>query len=54
MIKIIRILEVPLLLMLMAIGCYEEGLVIMPIILMIISVTRLIVNVITDDIIYKK
>ena len=54
MIKVIRILEVPLLLMLIAIGCIEEGLIGMPIFLIAISVTRLIVNVITDEIIYKR
>tara|TARA_R100001377_G_scaffold84408_1_gene67888 strand:+ start:857 stop:1030 length:174 start_codon:yes stop_codon:yes gene_type:complete len=53
MIKAIRILEVPLLLLVIAIGCIEEGLIGTPIFLLAISVTRLIVNVITDDFIYK-
>jgi len=54
MIKAIRILEVPLLLLVIAIGCIEEGLISTPIFLIAISVTRLIVNVITDAIIYKR
>ena len=53
MIKAIRILEVPLLLLLIAMGCIEEGLIGMPIFLVAISVTRLVVNIITDDTIYK-
>tara|TARA_R110000823_G_C15794557_1_gene486510 strand:+ start:519 stop:683 length:165 start_codon:yes stop_codon:yes gene_type:complete len=53
MIKFIRILEVPLLLLVMAVGCIEEGAMITSIFLIAISVTRLIVNVITDDIIYR-
>jgi hypothetical protein len=53
MIKFIRILEVPLLLLIMALGCIEEGAMITFTFLIAISVTRLIVNVITDDIIYK-
>jgi|TARA_R110002050_G_scaffold6317_1_gene26370 hypothetical protein len=53
MVKMIRILEVPLLLLVIAIGCIEEGLIGTPIFLIAISVTRLIVNVITDDFIYK-
>lgn len=54
MIKVIRILEVPLLLMLISIGCIEEGLTRMSIFLIAISVTRLVINVMTDDIIYKR
>jgi len=53
MVKMIRILEVPLLLLVIAIGCIEEGLIGTSIFLIAISVTRLIVNVITDDFIYK-
>jgi len=54
MIKVIRILEVPLLLLVMAIGCLQEDAMVMFIFLIAISITRLIVNVITDDTIYKR
>ncbi len=53
MIKVIRILEVPLLLLIMGIGCVQEDLIGMALFLFAISITRLIVNVITDDTIYK-
>ena len=53
MLKAIRILEVPLLLLIMAIGCIQEEAIITSIFLGIISITRLIVNMYTDDIIYK-
>ena len=53
MIKAIRILEVPLLLLIMAIGCIQEGAIGVSIFLGTISVLRLWVNVITDDTIYK-
>ena len=51
--KSIRILEVPLLLMAIAIATLNEGNYTLGIILLIISVLRLIVNHITDDSIYK-
>ena len=54
MIKAIRILEVPLLLLVMSIGCLEEKAIKMSIFLIAISITRLIVNVVTDSTIYKK
>ena len=53
MIKAIRILEVPLLLLIMAIGCVIEESMGMAFFLAIISVARLITNVITDDTIYR-
>ena len=53
MIKLIRILEVPLLLLIIAIGCIEEGAIGVSIFLITISVLRLWVNVVTDDTIYR-
>ena len=53
-IKSIRILEVPLLLLVMAFGCIEEKAIITAIILIAISIVRLAVNVITDSAIYKR
>ena len=47
--KVIRILEVPLLLLIIAIGCIEEGVIGVSIFLITVSVLRLWVNVITDD-----
>ena len=52
--KSIRILEVPLLLMAIAVGTISEGNYTLGIILLFISVLRLIVNHITDDSVYKK
>ena len=49
MMKIIRTLEVPLLILVIAIGCIEEGLLAMPLFLIFISVIRLIINVITEE-----
>jgi hypothetical protein len=54
MVKVIRILEVPLLLLIIAIICIEEGYMGYSIFLIIISILRLWVNVATDDIIYKR
>jgi len=54
MVKAIRVLEVPLLLLIMAIGCVEENAIEMAVFLGAISITRLIVNVITDSIIYRR
>ena len=51
--KYIRALEVPLLLLGIAYGCYDNGLLGLSIILGIISIIRLTVNVLTDDFIYK-
>ena len=53
MIKAIRILEVPLLLLIMAIGCIQEGAIGVSIFLGTISVLRLWVNIVTDDTIYR-
>ena len=53
MIKMIRILEVPLLLLIIMIGCIQEGSIGVSIFLGTISVLRLWLNVITDDTIYN-
>ena len=52
--KYIRALEVPLYLLVIALFCLEQGNTAMSIFLMVISAGRLVVNVITDEIIYKK
>ena len=52
--KYIRALEVPLYLLVIALFCLEQGSTAMSIFIMIISAGRLVVNVITDEIIYKK
>ena len=52
--KPIRILEVPLLLLVIALACLERGNVGVAVFLIIVSVGRLIINSITDKIIYKK
>ena len=54
MLKAIRILEVPILLLVIALGCIEKGAIGVSIFLITISILRLWVNVITDDTIYKK
>ena len=54
MIKAIRILEVPLYLLVIALGCLEEGAITMAIILSLISIARLVVNSITDTSVYKR
>ena len=53
MIKAIRILEVPLLLLILAMQTIEHSIG-WAIFLILISIFRLIANVITDEIIYKK
>ena len=52
--KPIRILEVPLLLLVIALTCLERGNVGVAVFLIIVSVGRLIINSITDKVIYKK
>ena len=54
MIKIIRILEVPIYLLVIALGCIENSLTSMGIFLIIISIIRLTVNSITDEFNYKR
>jgi hypothetical protein len=52
--KFIRILEVPLYLLVMAMFCVEKDTPNIAIFLVIISIIRLVVNVITDETIYKR
>tara|TARA_Y100000593_G_scaffold80430_1_gene150160 strand:+ start:328 stop:510 length:183 start_codon:yes stop_codon:yes gene_type:complete len=52
--KYIRALEVPLYLLVIALFCLEQGNTSMSIFLIVISIARLIVNVLTDEFIYKK
>ena len=52
--KYIRALEIPLYLLVIALFCLEQGNTAMSIFLIIISIGRLIVNVITDEFIYKR
>ena len=54
MVKTIRILEVPIYLLVIALFCIENGATGMGILLMAISVGRLWTNHITDDFIYKR
>ena len=53
MIKAIRILEVPIYLLVIALGCIENGSTAMGIFIGIISIGRLFVNHITDSSVYK-
>ena len=52
--KYIRALEVPLYLLVIALFCLQNGDKAIGVFLLIVSVGRLIVNVITDEFIYKK
>jgi hypothetical protein len=54
MIRAIRILEVPLLTLTIAVGMYEKGSMVLGTSLAIISVIRLVVNVYTDEFNYKR
>ena len=54
MIKAIRILEVPIYLLVISLFCIENDSTAMGIILVIVSIARLVANVITDEYIYKK
>ena len=53
MIKMIRILEVPIYLLVIAFGCIIEGSNTMGTILIVISIARLWVNHVTDGSVYK-
>ena len=54
MAKAIRILETPIYLLVIALGCYEMGAGGTAIFLTLVSAARLFTNVITDDSVYKK
>ena len=51
--KILRILEVPIYLLVIALFCIENDSTAMGIFLIVISIGRLFVNHITDDSVYK-
>jgi hypothetical protein len=52
--KYIRVLEVPLYLLVIALFCLEQGSTVMSVFLILISVGRLTANVMTDEFVYKK
>ena len=54
MAKVIRILEVPIYLLVIATGCFELGSPKTAIFLIIVSLARIFVNTITDESIYRK
>jgi len=54
MAKTIRILEVPIYLLVIAMACFELGAPGTAIFLIIVSIARIIVNSITDDSVYKQ
>ena len=54
MIKAIRILEVPIYLLVIAMACLERGNTIIAIFLILISIARLAVNSTTDTSVYKR
>tara|TARA_R110000796_G_scaffold182881_1_gene299382 strand:- start:328 stop:492 length:165 start_codon:yes stop_codon:yes gene_type:complete len=54
MIKLIRILEIPIYLLVIAMACLERGNPIIAICLILMSMLRLAVNGITDEFNYKK
>ena len=51
--KFVRVLEVPLYLLVIAMACVEMGHTGIAVFLTVVSVGRLITNVITDDSVYK-
>jgi len=54
MAKAIRILEVPIYLLVIAMACYEFGAVGTALFLVLVSFARLFTNTITDESVYKK
>ncbi len=54
MAKAIRILEVPIYLLVIAMGCYEVGAPGTAIFLALVSIARIFTNTITDESVYKK
>ena len=53
MAKVIRILEVPIYLLVMAMGCYEAGAPGTATFLVLVSIARIFANTISDDSVYK-
>jgi|TARA_R100001463_G_scaffold80220_1_gene134665 hypothetical protein len=54
MVKYLRALEVPFYLLVIALGVLEQGTTSLAIVLILVSVGRLVVNVMTDEFVYKK
>ena len=54
MVKAIRILEIPIYLLVIAMACLERGNTIIAIFLILMSMLRLAVNSITDEFNYKR
>tara|TARA_R110000796_G_scaffold113793_2_gene225541 strand:+ start:312 stop:476 length:165 start_codon:yes stop_codon:yes gene_type:complete len=52
--KYLRALEIPFYLLVIALGALEQGSTTLAITLILISVFRLVVNVVTDEFTYKK
>jgi hypothetical protein len=52
--KYLRALEIPFYLLVIALACLERGNTGVAIFLILISVGRLVVNVVTDEFVYKK
>tara|TARA_B110001454_G_C12435840_1_gene315607 strand:+ start:314 stop:478 length:165 start_codon:yes stop_codon:yes gene_type:complete len=52
--KYLRALEVPFYLLVIALFCLDQGSTAMAVFLILISVGRLAVNVMTDEFVYKK
>ncbi len=52
--KYIRALEVPFYLLVMALVCLERGSTAIAVFLILVSVGRLAVNVMTDEFVYKR
>ena len=52
--KYIRILEVPIYLLIIALACLERGDTVVAIVLILVSMGRLAVNGMTDDFNYKR
>ena len=52
--KYLRVLEIPFYLLVIALACLERGSTSVAVFLILISVGRLVVNVITDESIYKR
>ena len=53
MIKMIRILEVPIYLLVIALGCYESGSSKIGTLLVVVSILRLWINHLTDENVYN-
>tara|TARA_R110000744_G_scaffold330944_1_gene436395 strand:+ start:821 stop:985 length:165 start_codon:yes stop_codon:yes gene_type:complete len=52
--RYIRALEIPFYLFVIALACIERGSIGVSVFLLLISIGRLVVNIMTDEFIYKK